>query len=52
VEAWLEYFHRNPTSHRRLQKGILVPGGTTGPPVTGGHKYRDIGFKVGGSTQY
>jgi hypothetical protein len=28
-----------------------VPGGTTGPPVTGGHKYKDLVLQVRGWTQ-
>jgi hypothetical protein len=31
-EGRLEYLHHSPVSHRRQQKGNLVPGGITWPP--------------------
>jgi hypothetical protein len=43
----LEYLHRSLASRRRRRKGNPVPGIITGPPVTRGHKYRDLVLQVG-----
>jgi hypothetical protein len=43
-----EYLHRSPASRKRRQKANSVPGGITGPPVPGGHKYRNLVLHVEG----
>jgi hypothetical protein len=44
----IEYFHRSPSSRKRLRKGNPVPGVYLGHPVPGGYKYRNLAFQAGG----
>jgi hypothetical protein len=42
-----EHLHHSLASCRRRQKWNPVPRGITGPPPSGGHKYRDLVLQVG-----